>query len=359
MTRRRFLKRLLAGPISAGLCVCGPVAAPAQSQRQAADDTRRERPQNNATLQVKKLSPELEAVLRNWEKATGRVQTLQGKHHRFIYDEVFEVEKRADGIFYYRAPDKGRIDISAVKITADKKSGKTGKGGKPFKLQSDRPERWVCDGKQILQVNDTQKTVEQFPIPPQAQGQNIMEGPLPFLFGMPADKAKRRYFLKLLKITETQVLLEVKPRWRQDAANWREAKVILQKRNYLPSAVQLTDPAGNLVTVYTFSDLKVNQKPLLPWQGDPFNPRLIGYKWIKSDSRVPSVVGEDYEKAQEVLEAAGYSVKFRRGKPARTRESVFAVYQQEPNPATPLAKGKTVYLTCYDRMVQQTSDKRP
>ncbi len=360
MTRRRFLRSLLGGPILAGLGVWGPMTASAQSQRRATDDVRRQRPTNKPLLEVKKLSPQLETILNNWEKATSHIDTLQGKHHRFVYDKVFEVEKRAEGDFFYQAPDNGRIDIQAGKIRPSDKSRRIGAGGKPFKLQSDRPERWICDGKQILQINEAEKTVETFPIPPQVQGRNIMEGPLPFLFGMPAAEAKRRYFLKVLKITETQIWLGVKPRRKQDAANWKEAKVILQKRNYLPWAVQLIDPAGNLETVYRFSDLEVNARKLpLPWRGNPFQPRLIGYKRIKAGPAgpavptVPAVVGDSHEKAKETLEAAGYKVKFWKGRPATRAESVWAVYEQKPKPATPLAKGQTVHLTLYTKMISQ------
>ena len=266
------------------------------------------------------------------------------------------MEKRADGAFYYEAPDKGRIDIVGAKI----KPGQLGrpiKGGGHFKLQADRPERWICDGKQIMQINDKEKTVERFPIPPQARGINIMDGPLPFLFGMPAAKAKRRYKIKITKESDREVRLAVQPRWAQDAANWREAQVILLKPDYLPSAVQMIDPGGNLETVYTFSRLQANRKRVLPWAGDPFRPSLRGYRMVQRNPPVPAVLGEPWKAAKTRLEKAGYKVKLLRGKVAPNNALVFRVYEQKPKPATPLAKGATVELTLYNR--PQTAGTAP
>ena len=111
------------------------------------------------------------------------------------------------------------------------------------------------------------------------RGQNIINGPLPFLFGMPPEKAKLRYQFTLLKENKQKVMLAVKPRWQQDAANWREAKVILDKNNrYLPEAVQLIDPTGNLETVYTFGRLIVDKTQII--FRDPFNPHLFRYKLV-------------------------------------------------------------------------------
>jgi hypothetical protein len=219
-----------------------------------------------------------------------------------------------------------------------------------------------------MQVNDEEKTVEVFSIPPDARGENIMEGPLPFLFGMPAEKAKRRYVLTLLKQDENQIWLGVKPRWQQDAANWKEAKVILNRDTYLPSAVMLVDPTGNLETVYSFRKLEANYKGKRPgilqriWPvKDPFKPDLDGYKLVKAappPSQVPSVVGLDWKEAQARLEKAGYTVKFKRGSPAPEEEKVYKVYQQQPLPTQPPASGEPIVLTLYDKKEVRTGSKQ-
>lgn len=365
-----------------------------------AEDERLERP-GPADLKIEAVSPELQAVLEAWERASSKVTRLQGVHQRFVYDLVFETEKRADGKFFYEAPDKGRIDISPTKIGKGEVSKRKGKSGQPFKLDPDLQQRWVCTGREIIQLNDTEKSYELFPIPPQHQGANIMEGPMPFLFGMPAEKAKKRFALTLMSETETDVRLKAIPRWQSDFNNYKEAEIILDKtaNRYLPKAVRLIDPSGNLETVYTFRSIDVN-KPLafggwLPGTEDPLKPKIPkDYKPVVHEpaaagpgngiaapapagarnpnapkagaplpheklpakgadrtagvGTTPSVVGFHWKNAEAALKAEGYVVKFRRGQPAAADKLVFVVYDQNPKPRTPSEKGDTIVLTLYD-----------
>lgn len=378
-----------------------PAERPPLAGNNAADDERLERP-GPAELKIAPVSAELQAVLEAWERASAKVTRLQGEHQRFVYDLVFNTEKRADGKFFYEAPDKGRIDITPTKIAKGEVSKRLDKKtGKPFKLDPDLQQRWVCTGREIIQLNDTEKSYELFPIPPQHQGANIMEGPMPFLFGMPAEKAKKRFALTLMGETETEVRLKAIPRWQSDFNNYREAEIILDKTagRYLPKAVRLIDPSGNLETVYTFRKIDVN-KPLslagwLLGTEDPLKPKIPkDYKPVIHEAapsgpgngiaapspagarnaappkandplpheklpvkkgertagtgQLPSVVGFHYKNAQAALEAEGYVVKFRRGQPAAADKLVFVVYDQNPKPRTPAEKGDTVFLTLYD-----------
>ena len=347
------------------------------------------------------LSPQLAQILRDWAAASGRIQKLQGEHRRYVYDTVFGVEKRATGVFYYESPDRGRIDIEGEKIGRGEVSRRTDKkSGKPFTLESDQAQRWICTGTEIRQIDDVQKTVEVFKIPPENQGENIMEGPLPFLFGMPPEKAQQRYHLTLLKLTEAQAWLSVRPRWKKDAVNWREAKVILDRRQYLPMAVQLVDPSGNLETVYTFSRMVINKPQSIFRIGrarSPFSPDLPrDYKIVRKQitpaapaasvasaqppirtvqapagravqktsavaeprqnpvprrnlATVPAVMNFPYKDAAEVLKKAGFEVKFIRGRPATRSGLTYVVYEQKPGPREQTEPGGVVRLTLYDK----------
>ena len=53
-------------------------------------------------------------------------------------------------------------------------------------------QRWICTGKQIFIIHDDTKIYDKIDIPAQQQGKNIMNGPLPFLFGLKAEQAKAR-----------------------------------------------------------------------------------------------------------------------------------------------------------------------
>ena len=374
MNRRRLLKMFLAalsGLFSWNLTDLFAERRRLSERRRQPDRQQKRERLRSPQLRVKKLSPELEQILVEWAAASGNIKKLQGEHQRFVYDLVFEVEKRAQGKFYYEAPDKGRMDIRGMKILKDATTKKKGKSGKLFQIESDHPERWICNGSDIRQINDVEKTVDIFPIPPDARGVNIMDGPLPFLFGLPPEKAKRRFELKLVenssyrKITHF-VHLRVKPRWESDARNWQEAEVILDKRQqYLPFAVKLIDPGGNLETVFKFSKFKINKRRGI-FGKDPFNPPLRRYK-IKvhepevqvqrvvqrNPNLVPRLIDLPAEAASNLLQKLGYKkadIKWRRGDPATKNKLVYVVYDQFPKPKTQLDKSKPIYLLVYDKI---------
>jgi len=261
-----------------------PAARPANAP--PAQGERRPRPAAEP-LRVEPVTPELLAILQQWEASGEKIQRLTGKHTRFVYDYVFEVEKRSKGEFLYVAPDMGSFEIEPISVPKGAVGAKVGKSGSPFKLEPDLPERWVCNGKEILKIDDQAKTYEMVVIPPEGRGQNIIDGPLPFLFGMKADQAQRRYALELLKETEREVWLKAIPRLQQDAVNYREATIILDRETFLPRAVRLIDPSGNKETVHAFKDLTVNGRPNLFGLGsDPLKPNLASYKRVLNDKGV-------------------------------------------------------------------------
>ena len=308
------------------------------------------------------------AVLQQWSAATDKITRLSGDQHRWVYDTVFKVEKRSEGSFYYESPGSGRIDIDPKAIpkgTVSRRLDK--KTGKPFEVKPDQAVRWVCDGKRIMQAEN--------------QGRNIMDGPLPFLFGMPPQKALQRYKLTLLKNTPTKCYLKAIPRWRSDAANYKEATIILDKKLWLPQAVKMIDPAGTRETVYFFQNLQVNPRNFVPlWRGggNPFKPNLRGWKIVNkippakkapngirqaagnakkpagkirqvagNTVKMPSLVGLPAGKARDILTKLGLKADYRAGRSASRRELLFVIYGQQPLAGTMIAKDKPVVLTYY------------
>jgi len=250
-------------------------------------------------LRIEKLSPELEKVLKDWEFHTSQFKTMTVDFSRFTYDQGCEVEKRAEGSVAYAAPDKGNYVIRGVKLDKDDVSKKENKNGVPFTLKSDDPERWVCTGKEVIRFDDRARppTYEKVTIPPESQGQNIIDGPLPFLFGMKADRAKRRYrALKLLKNDGSEIWLQVRSREEQDTKAWDTAVIIIDAKKYVPKAVKLKDITGK-ETVHVFKNVVLNEKKGI-FERDPFNPSLRGYKQVippemSKSSRAPAAKGRD------------------------------------------------------------------
>jgi len=252
---------------------------------------------------VEKLSPELETLLKDWEVQSSKFKKLVGDFKRFKYDYTFSVESRATGKFAYEAPDKGYYQFEGTEIRKGEKSRKKykDKDGQlvPFDLKADLTEHWVCDGEHVIKINDREKQYERVPIPLENQGQNIIDGPLPFLFGMKVDRAKRRYTFELLEPKDgfkDTVWLLVKPKLMMDASNWSEARVGIHQKTFLPVAVMLTDPSGNSETVHVFQDVEANPKagilPALFGGGNPFQPNLKNFKLVQNEKAGEAPAGE-------------------------------------------------------------------
>lgn len=157
------------------------------------------------------------------------------------YDNVFgpadKPKKESNGTINYIRPDKGE-----------------------YKVDGSDGEHWKSDGKAIYEVNHTKKQLIVRPLPPELQGKAISDGPLPFVFGVEAEKVKHRYFVRVITPPESkgQIWLEAYPKYRQDAANFQRIEIILSEADLLPFAVQLYLPNGKSRTVYRFSETKVN-----------------------------------------------------------------------------------------------------
>ncbi len=320
MDCRRMLRCLVAGAVLA--CFASPLIAqtsqtspynlpnaPGQGRVQLAQPgaARPEPP-------VLVSQEELERVLADWEQKTSRITKLRGTHERYEYDSVFLVETRAVGKFWYETPDKGRIDFEPGTVPENGLNPlkRGGPNNEPYQVKAVDPEIWICTGEEVIQIDVHSKSYGRIEIPPHQQGQSIADGPIPFLFGMTADKLKARY--RGLETgdmhdpdgakgnqhrqqgqggwTRPQYHIVAYPRLQSDAANWKRAEVILDAEFCLPTAIRLLDPAETKETVYVFrlADMKANEK--LPWVPNPFKPMLRGYKLTEThvaDPRQPVI----------------------------------------------------------------------
>jgi TIGR03009 family protein len=306
MERRQMLKTLIAGGVQATLA--GSVLAQQGAPRPQTTPPRvaRNAAEGSGGDQVIITTPEdLEPVLQEWEQKTAIITRLRGSLQRYEYDSVFAIEKRALGEFWYEAPDKGRIDFKPAPLTDPKTgqpliSSKKDAQGNPYKLEAEEEMTWVCDGKSIIQVEHEPKTYGVAEIPPQHQGENIMESPLPFLFGMKADKIKQRYKLSLGSQNgksgsdgRMKYHVVALPVLQSDARNWQRAEVILDAEFCLPGAIRLIDPGGSKETVYVFPlpgmKAEDTNSSIIRriWIDNPFKMQLWGYKLVQKEVAPP------------------------------------------------------------------------
>ena len=322
-------------------------------------------------------SPQLWKLLSDWEAGSAKIKTLEGRHQRRIYDDTFKVEKLADGEFWYAGPDKGRIDIKKIKITpkmlADRNNPQAkverDADGKPYTLKSDDERRWVCDGVKLFDIVDERKEALITNLPPENRGENIMNTPLPFLFGMPPKQALERYDIEINNINTTAkpnfALLTIHPRLALDARNWKKAQVYLNLENYLPMAVKLIDPAGTKRTVYSFFEPKINRRLNWPLGQKWWEPNLRGYqvnvtetgapKEVAGNPKprangvpvLPNVVGIPHDQAVKLLVVAGVpegNIRKLKAGPAPQERQKYRVSRQNPAKGAPVSAKTRVEL---------------
>lgn len=206
----------------------------------------------------------LDRLLADWEAASANTKTLYCDFWLFEYDTVFNADepKRSYGELKYETPDKGLYRYQAI-----------GDDGKP---QGDYVEQWICDGQSIFELNSVKKELIERPLPPQLQGEGIVNGPLPFLFNAKAKVLKERYWLRLLPPpgdSNDKVLLQAFPKFREDAANFHRAQLLLWVKDLSPYAVELYLPNGKDRNVHLFENT-VRNDPLRVIKRDFFKPRL-------------------------------------------------------------------------------------
>ncbi|HIK90724.1 MAG TPA: PASTA domain-containing protein [Planctomycetes bacterium] len=203
-----------------------------------------------------------------------------------------------------------------------------------------------------------------------------MNSPLPFLFGLPPEKAIDRFHMELVHDYRPDyqvVLLMATPKQRQDADNWKEARILLNTETYLPDAVKLLDPAGTKRTVYTFQDMTINKKGLfggLISGQNPWDPKIRGYQIHviqpgqqqaenqPNNRTIPNVVGKRFDLATKLLIEAGIpknNISNQNAGPAPRANLVFIVSAQQPPAGAPINKAEKVLLKIFDKTQKQAA----
>jgi len=232
------------------------------------------RPEPLGTVQT--VDPELDKILMAWEQRSTQVAKVKGEFKRIVYDQVFQTAKCAVGRYAYESPDRGRMDF-APDPNVKPDSPPAERGGVKFAVQADESKWWICDGEQILDIDPVKKEYSRVTIPPRYRGRNISDGPLPFLFGMSAEKIKKRYSMKLGSMHDPEKIVHIVayPLNPSEQQEYRVAEVLLDPVNFLPKAIQLADTSGNKQTVYIFTK---HERPSLEFlQSNPYKPMLLGY----------------------------------------------------------------------------------
>jgi TIGR03009 family protein len=253
---------------------------------------------------------QLDRVLLFWEKSSTGVKSFRANFRRWDYNPALADPQKQDpnqpisqddGELRFQTPDKGLFSIE----------------------KGPRAEKWICDGKSMFQYDFRTHKVHEYRLPPEAQGRGITNGPMPFLFGAKAEQLKRRYWVRIVTPPEAkdQIWLEAQPKFLVDAQDFRKVEIILSigREDLMPTAIQIYlpgPPDSKVRTVYTLSNIKINQMDPRGIFQDPFT------------ARVPSGW-------QKIIEEAALAPNAAQPGPARAADNWFACWLQDGLPIRP------------------------
>jgi TIGR03009 family protein len=207
---------------------------------------------------------QLQELLTNWEAQSKGTKTLECAFTRWHYD-MFAAPAgvhatKAEGVIKYAAPDKGLFRVDLLLFYAGMVQGKP-----QFKEQPGQyGEHWVCNGTQLIEFDRSKEECRIQDLPPNMQGQQIFNSPLPFVFNLDAQQIQERYWVRQVEAPKPGVLvIEAWPRRQEDRAQYKLVQIALDEKTYLPQALVMYAPNFDAKTApkwdhYEFTDVKRN-----------------------------------------------------------------------------------------------------
>jgi len=247
---------------------------------------------------------QLDAVLDAWQRESGTINTFRCTFQRLEYDVAFGDRDKDNkeiplfqnsGELSYHRPDKGSFQITQIKRWTQQPAPA---GQQPPAVRTgdwlEQPnaigDHWVCDGQSVYQYRPDVKQLVEHPIPPQLQGQAIVDGPLPFLFGADAAKLKQRYWLKLdhesNRDPNTQIWLIASPRFQAQAADFSRVDVVLDRQLLMPMYMQVWMP-NRSHHVYIFDIRNASKNTALNQFKSLFERPSTPFGWKRVVENVP------------------------------------------------------------------------
>ena len=257
----------------------------------------------------------IEQVLDYWQQTSDKVKHYKCDFLRYDYDTEFVnirdprtnqlyAHHQATGEIRFAAPDKARFETTKVfKFTGAPKEQGGNAIYEPLKGHSmwgrTINECWVCTGQSVFSFDFEQKARHEEKIPPRLQG-NVVESPLPFLFGAKKDDVMKRYWVRYIpkyetdaqeKLIKNEIWLDIYPKRINDAQNYSKVELILSADDFMPLAIHMYapnyNPAKNNYSsrYFIFQNRQVNGKwSLLQGWLNRFVEVSVPPTWRKVDS---------------------------------------------------------------------------
>jgi TIGR03009 family protein len=232
----------------------------------------------------------LQEILRYWENEARKIERYEcqfthwvfgmDKNHQPLLDANGReaAQEIYRGTIKYMAPDKGMYQVKDA-WTLDLPTKQHTKESLERMGQ-----HWICDGRYIYEFNYRQKELRKIELPPDARGDAISRGPIPFLFRASNQEIQSRFWLRVItpKGVENEYHLEAVPKSQGDRAQFSSAILIIAQEDFLPKAIIMFPPAAvegaPKRDQYVFENRKVNWtftdvlQGLKFWARDFFDP---------------------------------------------------------------------------------------
>jgi TIGR03009 family protein len=198
----------------------------------------------------------MKQLLKDWEKQSAKLKTLQVSIYRIDKDTAWEDEIHYEGRAAFQSPQLAFLDFHKIKLQKNgKKFEAVLKNGKRILIPW---ETLVMTGEEVWDYKYDTQQVFIYPLPKDQQKRALEGGPLPFLFNMKAEEAERRYKMTLLAQNDKQHLVRVEPLLEQDKEDFSQAFVWLEATYLLPQHIRLISPDKKSSRDYRLSNIKPN-----------------------------------------------------------------------------------------------------
>lgn len=206
----------------------------------------------------------LNSYLDRWEKDSLDLRTLVVSCKRSRYSQTLKEQQD--------------VYEGTIKFL---KSGKVFKAAMDLKRIDGRPkptdfEKIVFTGNFLYEFAPRTQEVKVYEVPKAKAGGD--ESFMPFLSGMKADDAKKRYDIKLTKEDDDWIYIEIFPRLPKDKTEFIRAQIVFRRQTFLPQRIWYVEPNKDTIT-FNIQNIQRNvrltnadfDKPELP-KGWKFKP---------------------------------------------------------------------------------------
>lgn len=266
-----------------------PLTAEQQANMELAAKATIQRPQRPFPELPPNEAEYLEKFLDYWQQSSQQVKQYVCEFRRYEYDSSIvnyrdptttqlAAHRIAVGEIRYAEPDKGYYQTTQV---WDFKAPPAAPGSEANYEQLDEDggqEKWICDGRHVYEFDFANKRLYESEIPPELQGEGIVNSPIPFLFGANKQQILERYWVRVIPKNkpsaengqpvpiEDEFWLEAYPKQIEDARLYSKIEVIIDKADFLPKAMHVYSPQydpskNNFQSRYfAFENRKVNDQ---------------------------------------------------------------------------------------------------